>query len=245
MKTGNLILDALSGDDALALEPSLETFDLKLKEQLFSPQDRDGYAYFPTTGVISLLRGFENGAVIEVGIVGHEGVAGIHAFLGEDLDPTHAIVQCPGKGYRVRDARIRELFLRGGEFQTLLLRFTYALIVQISQTAACNQLHLADQRLARWLLAMADRIEEDVIPLTHEFLAHMLGASRARVSDALRRFRDGGAVECSRNQILIRDRSRLEAWACECYEAVRTVDQDVATGDRPSGRTATVPERSL
>lgn len=224
MITGNQILDALPGTEARDLDPYLEPVELRLQQLLSSPTDVSGFAYFPASGVISLLRGFENGAVIEVGVVGREGMTGIHAFLGDRLEPNHTIVQCEGRGFRISDAELRRLFRKGGSLQTLLLRFTYCLIAQISQTAACNQLHLTDQRLARWLLAMSDRIDDSVIPLTHEFLAHMLGASRARVSEALRRFRDGGAVESRRNQIVIRDRQKLESWACECYEEVRNID---------------------
>lgn len=227
MRTGNQILDALPENEAREIHGYLEPVEFRVAQVLSSPTDESGFAYFPVSGVISLLRGFENGAVIEVGVVGREGMTGIHAFLGETLEPNHAIVQCEGRGFRISDVELRRLFRKGGSLQTLLLKFTYCLIAQISQTAACNQLHLADQRLSRWLLAMSDRIDDAVIPLTHEFLAHMLGASRARVSEALRRFRDGGAVESRRNQIVIRDRQKLESWACECYEEVRNIDDSL------------------
>lgn len=240
MSTGNQILDALPEDEAEDLSPYLEAVEFPLQKLLSSPTDRSGFAYFPASGVISILRGFRNGSVIEVGVVGREGMTGVHAFLGDTLESNHAIVQCEGRGFRIRDGELRRMFRQGGSLQTLLLRFTYCLIAQISQTAACNQLHLTDQRLSRWLLAMSDRIDDAVIPLTHEFLAHMLGASRARVSEALRRFRDSGAVESGRNQIVIRDRKKLEEWACECYEEVRSIDYSL----RPPDQTRVSPIES-
>lgn len=215
--TGNSILDALDEEERGRLDPSLEEVDLPLKLELFSPGHTDGYCYFPTTAIVSLLRGFENGTQVEIAVVGREGFAGLHGILGEDLEPSTGVVQYSGKALRVEAALLKEVFWAGRAFQRISLRFVYALISQISQTAACNQLHLVDQRLARWFLSMWDRADGDELHLTHEFLALMLGVTRSRVTQSMRKLAESGAIGPSRNKVQLLDRAELERASCECY----------------------------
>lgn len=207
---------------------------MRVGETLISPETESPWTYFPETGVISLVRGFRDGSHIEVGVIGSEGMAGVHAFLGQNLEPAQALVQCDGVARRIRKDVLRREFDRGGILQALLLRFTHALLTQLSLTAACNQLHSIDQRLARWLLAMNDRMVSREIPLSHEFLAHMLGTGRARVTEAIGKFRAAGAVGGSRGRILIEDPVALARSACECYDDIR----DVYEGVENTGPTA-------
>lgn len=210
----------------------MERLELDEVETLFEPNKPGAWTYFPSSGVISFLRGFQDGAQIEVGVVGREGMAGLHGFLGVGLEPLLAVVQHPGVAFRVDRRVLEEEFLRGEMLHRLLLRFTYALLSQISQTAACNQLHSIDQRLARWLLAMSDRTEVDELSLSHEFLAHMLGTARARVTEAIGRFRRRGGLKGGRGQIVIEDRQSLRRESCECYEEIRRSYAAVVEGPR-------------
>ena len=223
IRTGNRILDELGDEEFSRLEPGLETYVLNEMETLFGPDHPGSRAYFPTSGVISFLRGFRDGSQIEVGVVGREGMAGVHAFLGSGLEPMRAVVQYRGAAYRLDKALLEEEFGRAGKLQQLLLGFTYTLLSQISLTAACNQLHTVDQRLARWLLAMSDRAETAEIALSHEFLAHMLGTTRARVTEGIGRFRSRDGVRNGRGRIVIENRAVLEQFACECYDELREV----------------------
>lgn len=232
LQTRNWILDALSDEEFERLEGGMERLELKEVETLFEPHKPGSWTYFPSTGVISFLRGFRDGTQIEVGVVGHEGMAGLHGFLGMGLEPLRAVVQHPGVVFRIDRRMLEEEFLRGEMLHRLLLRFTYALLSQISQTAACNQLHSIDQRLARWLLAMADRAESHELALSHEFLAHMLGTARTRVTEAIGRFRSRGGLSGGRGQIVIQDRKALRLEACECYEEIRRSYAAVVEGPR-------------
>ncbi len=235
--TRNWILDALSDEEFKRLQKGMERVDLDDMETLFAPERPGSWVYFPSSGVISFLRGFRDGTQVEVGVVGREGMAGLHGFLGMGLEPLRAVVQHPGAAFRVDRRVLEEEFLRGEMLQRLLLRFTYALLSQISQTAACNQLHSIDERLARWLLAMSDRVDSDELPLSHEFLAHMLGTARARVTEAIGRFRSRGGLGGGRGQIIIQDRKMLELDACECYDEIRQSYAAAVKGALPADDT--------
>lgn len=221
VKTGNLILDQLGDEELSRLEPGMNRYALTDMETLFGPDEPSSWAYFPSSGVISFLRGFRDGAQIEVGVVGREGMAGLHGFLGTGLEPMRAVVQHRGVAYRVERGLLENEFRRVGELHRLLLHFTYMLLSQISLTAACNQLHTVDQRLARWLLAMSDRAGTAELELSHEFLAHMLGTTRARVTEGIGRFRNRNGVRNGRGRIVIENRAVLEQAACECYDELR------------------------
>ncbi len=180
-----------------------------------------GHVYFPTTSHVSLLYTMLDGATAEMGLVGNEGVVGIALFMGGDTTPNQAVVQGGGKALRMKAKAMQNEFRRGGEFQLLLLRYTQALITQISQTAVCNRLHSVEQRLCRWLLMTRDRVQTDKLEMTQEFISHMLGVRREGVTHAAHRLQDAGFIRYVRGHIEILDRHGLEAHVCECYGVVQ------------------------
>jgi CRP-like cAMP-binding protein len=169
-----------------------------------------------------LLYTMADGMTAEVGITGNEGVVGIALFLGGDTAPNQAVVQIAGAALRLGARAVLEEFKRGEAFQHLLLRYTQALITQISQTAICNRLHPVEQRFCRWLLLSHDRVKSDKLEMTQELIAMMLGGRRESVTVAAGRLQDKGLISYARGHITILDRKGLEATVCECYEVVKT-----------------------
>jgi CRP-like cAMP-binding protein len=162
-----------------------------------------------------------DGSTVEIGVVGPEGMVGIHALLGIESTPNESMVQVPGDGMRIRIGTLLDEFRRGGALQDLTLRYLYAFMMQISQTAACNRLHTVEERLARWLLMCHDRVEGDELALTHDFLAMMLGVRRAGVTGAAVALQAEGYIRYSRGHVTVMDRKALEEFVCECYAAVK------------------------
>ena len=217
----NRLLAALPGEDAERLLPQLTPVVLALGDVLYEPDRAMTYLYFPTTAVVSLIYTMVDGTTAEMGLVGNEGVVGIALFMGGDTTPNRAIVQVAGKGFRLWAPALRAEFQRAGAVQLALLRYTQALITQISQTAVCNRLHSIEQRLCRWLLLTRDRVPFDAIQMTQEFIAHMLGVRREGVTLAARHLQEAGLIRYVRGHITILDRPGLEATACECYRVVK------------------------
>lgn len=177
--------------------------------------------YFPETAVISLVTPMEGGATIEIGTAGCEGMAGLPVFLGSDSSSVEAVAQIPGMAVRM-DARVfASLAAPPSELHRILIGYTQAFLTQVSQTAACNATHLVEERCARWLLMTHDRVDSDEFPLTHEFLAFMLGVRRPGVTIAMRALRSTGFVDYRRGRVQIVDREGLEGVSCECYRVVR------------------------
>jgi len=162
-----------------------------------------------------------DGATAEMGLVGNEGVVGIALFMGGETTPNRAVVQGGGAALRMKAKSMLDEFKRGGEFQHRLLRYTQALMTQISQTAVCNRLHTVDQRLCRWLLMTRDRTNSDALQMTHEFISNMLGVRREGVSHAAHRLQQQGLISYLRGRIKILNREGLEAAVCECYQVVK------------------------
>jgi CRP-like cAMP-binding protein len=162
-----------------------------------------------------------DGKIVEVGLVGSDGMSGLTALMGEETSPERAIVQIPNGGMRVELSVIKEEFMRGGQLHKLLLQYARRLMRQISQTAACNASHTAEERLARWFLMCLDRVGGNELNLTQEFMAEMLGTRRATVSLAAMVLQNDGLIQYNRGKIKIIDRPGLEAFTCECYEATR------------------------
>lgn len=218
---GNWLLDALPSEELERLRVELEPATLTLGEVLYESGGQMQHVYFPTTSHVSLLYTMLDGATAEMGLVGNEGVVGIALFMGGDTTPNRAVVQGGGEAFRMKARTMLDEFGRGGEFQLLLLRYTQALITQISQTAVCNRLHSMDQRLCRWLLMTHDRTQTDELQMTQEFISHMLGVRREGVTHAAQRLQDAGFIRYVRGHIEILDRKGLEAHVCECYSVVR------------------------
>jgi CRP-like cAMP-binding protein len=215
--TANRILNALTRDEYERLAVHLDPISLSFGQVLCHPEQPITHVYFPNRGTVSLVSTFEDGASVEVGMVGNEGMFGVCVFLGSISTPLEAVVQLPGDGLRMRADVLRKEFKKGGQLQDLLLRYTQAFITQIAQTAACNRAHPADGRLVRWLLMSHDRSHYNELELTQEFIATMLGTRRAGITEAAGQLQAKGLIKYRRGHITILDRKGLEAASCECY----------------------------
>lgn len=215
----NRILAALPAEEFRRLAERLEPVSLHLGQILFRPDDQIRHVHFPTYSIVSLLTVLEDGGGMEVGLVGREGLVGISVILG-GRETKVATVQAAGEALRIEARAMHEEFKRGGALQSLLLRYTHALMTQISQSAVCNVRHPIDGRLARWLLMYHDRLERNEFELTHEFMSNMLGVRRAGVSTAAGTLQKKGFIDYRRGHVRIKDRPSLEDYACECYPVV-------------------------
>ncbi|MFL6448454.1 MAG: Crp/Fnr family transcriptional regulator [Bryobacteraceae bacterium] len=233
------ILSTLPEEDYLRLVPNLHSVDLPLGEVVYESSVPMDHVYFPTTCVISLLHTMSDGSIAEMGIVGNEGMVGIALFLGGVTTPNRALVQVAGEALRLSSRVLREEFTRLDAFHDCLLRYTQALITQISQTAVCNRLHSVEQRLCRWLLLSHDRVPSDEIAMTQEFIATMLGGRRESVAIAAGHLQGAGLIYYSRGHIRILDRKGLEQRVCECYGVVKVEsDRLLGTSGKPFSRGA-------
>jgi CRP-like cAMP-binding protein len=217
----NRLLLALAAQDLDPLRPHLEPVRLAHKQILSSANTPIDHVYFPQEGMVSLVQPLENGAMIEVGMIGNEGLVGVPVLLGTDSSPLEAMVQIPGSALRMQAPVFREETGRRTAFFALLLRHVQALHIQVSLTAACNGRHTLPERLARWLLTARDRAPSDQMPLSHEFLSMMLGVRRAGVTVAVGTLKAAGLISNTHGQVTILDRQGLEMACCECYRTVR------------------------
>jgi CRP-like cAMP-binding protein len=219
--TDNRLLAALPAASLQKLLPSLERVALPLGMVVYESGGTQGYVYFPTSSIVSLLYVLADGASAEIAITGNEGLVGIALFMGGETTPSRAVVQSAGHGYRLRAAVLKQAFEDGGELQHLLLRYTQALITQMTQTAVCNRHHAVDQQLCRWLLLSLDRLSGNELVMTQELIANMLGVRREGVTEAAGKLQDQGLIRYSRGRITVLDRPQLEARVCECYAVVK------------------------
>jgi CRP-like cAMP-binding protein len=217
----NGLLAALSAVELKRIRRQLELVDMPLGKILYEPGRLLEYVYFPVDCIISLLYVLENGASAEIAVVGNEGLLGISLFMGGETTPSRAIVQSAGTAYRLPAAKMMAEFTRGGTIQHLLLRYTQALITQMTQTAVCNRHHSVDQQLCRWLLLSIDRLASPELLMTQELIANMLGVRREGVTEAAGKLQHAGVISYRRGHIKVLDRTKLERLSCECYEVVR------------------------
>lgn len=218
---GNWIIDALPTEDYKRLLPNVERLSFALGDVVYESGIQMGYVYFPTTCHVSLLYTMIDGATAEMGLVGKEGVVGVALFMGGETTPNRAVVQGEGEALRMKGKALLDEFKRGSHFQSLLLRYTQALMTQISQTAVCNRLHSVEQRLCRWLLMTRDCTHSDELQMTQEFLSHMLGVRREGVTHAAQSLQVQGYISYARGHLKITSRPGLEAHVCECYGVVK------------------------
>lgn len=228
----NRLLAALPETDLARLLPRLELVSLTLGQVIYESGGQMSHLYFPTDSIISLLYLMENGTTAEIGVTGLEGVVGIALFMGGDTTPNRAVVQSAGKAFKIEAVALRAEFARGGALQQLLLRYTQALITQISQTAVCNRLHSIEQQLCRWLLLSYDRLRSERLVMTHNLIANMLGVRREGISIAAKQLQDQGIITYVRGTITLLDRPKLEATVCECYLVVKN-EYDRLLGQSP------------
>jgi CRP-like cAMP-binding protein len=219
----NRVLASIPSKDYPRLRAQLEPVTLKFGQVLYQPGKTIRHVYFPVDCLISLLTAVDKRRTLEVGMVGNEGMAGMPFILGMGVSGVRALVQGGGDALRMAAAPFRVEFGRNLRLQQALYRYTYALMAQISQTAACNRFHDAQARLARWLLMTRDRVGSDDFPLTHEFLAHMLGVRREGVTEAASALKRRKLISYSRGKIQILDAKGLQASSCSCYQIVKAV----------------------
>ncbi|MEO7478750.1 MAG: Crp/Fnr family transcriptional regulator [Lysobacteraceae bacterium] len=201
--------------------PHMEHMDMPLGSVLYEPGATLAHVYFPTTSIISLLYVTENGASAEIAMVGYEGVVGISLFMGGGSTSSRAVVQSAGQGYRLKAHAMKLEFDRAGPVMHLLLRYTQALITQMSQTAVCNRLHSLDQQLCRWLLMSLNRLPSNELVMTQSLIADLLGVRREGVTEAAGRLQQQGLIRYNRGHITVLDRVGLEKRSCECYTVVK------------------------
>ena len=217
----NHLLAALPPADLERLLPTLEWVQMPLGHVLYESGAQLRHVYFPSTSIVSLLYVMEDGASAEIAVVGNDGVIGVALFMGGETMPNRAVVQSAGEGYRLTGQTLKQEFNRSGELQTLLLRYTQALLTQMAQTAVCNRHHSLDQQLCRWLLLSLDRLSANDLVMTQELIANMLGVRREGVTEAAGDLQRAGLIEYRRGHITVLDRPGLEARACECYLVVK------------------------
>ena len=220
-KAVNRLLAALPEAEYQRLIPHLEHVSLSLKQVLYEVGEPIEYVYFPHQSIVSALSTMEDGSMVEVGLVGNDGIVGIPAALGDNITATTAMVQVPDSAMRMKASLLKSEFQRGGSLQSLLLRYMQAQHAFVSQNAACNRLHYLEGRLARWLLLVCDRVESNELPLTHEFMSQMLGVRRAGVTEAANMLQQSGLIRYTRGKVTILNREELEATSCECYEIIK------------------------
>ena len=219
--TQNHLLATLPKADYERIASQLELVALPLGEAIYESGGKLNHVYFPTTAIVSLLYVLQNGASAEIAVVGNEGILGISVFMGGETTPNRAVVQSAGFGYRMKSQLLKDEFDQGGPVLHLLLRYTQALITQMSQTAVCNRHHTIDQQLCRWLLLSLDRLPSNTLTMTQELIANMLGVRREGVTEAARKLQQAGIISYCRGHIEVLDRPKLEAAVCECYKVVK------------------------
>lgn len=214
------ILDAL-GNEGSRLADRLESVPMLLGDVIVDSGGKLSYVYFPTTSIVSLHYLLENGGSSEIAGVGNEGVVGISLLMGGDTTPSRAVVQTGGYGYRLNAQILLDEFNLAGDVMRLLLRYTQALMTQMSQTAVCNRHHTVEQQLCRWLLLTLDRLPSNELTMTQELIANMLGVRREGVTEAAGRLQNHGFISYRRGHITVLDRAGLEGHVCECYAVVK------------------------
>ncbi len=217
----NNILAALPGSALEKFARNLRPVQLKVGDVLYEPEERMEHVYFPTEGVISLLTAFGDGATVEAGVIGREGMLGTAVVMGAKTTPHQALVQADGHALKMAAHDLKATLEGDGLLLDLLLHFTNALFTQVAQTAGCNRAHTLEQRLARWLLLTHDRVEQNEFAITQDFLSRMLGVRRAGVSVAANTLREKRAIDYRRGKVVVLDRSGLENASCECYSIVK------------------------
>lgn len=217
----NKLLAALSRKSYERLAPYLEHVAFTLGDILYNPKQLIKHVYFPHRTTISMVSILEDGSMVEVGVVGNEGMLGTALLSGDDISPHQAIIQIADGGMKMKADAFKQEVKNNAELNNLVHRYLQALFTQVSQTGACNRMHPIVERLARWMLLCQDRMESDTLQLTHEFIATMLGARRAGVSVAAGTLQSAGLISYHRGTVIIQNRKGLEEASCECYRTVQ------------------------
>lgn len=217
----NRLLAALPAGVRKRFFSRLKLVELELGDVIYESDQSLEFVYFPTNCIISLLYVMRDGASAEISVVGSEGMVGVAVFMGGESTPTRLVVQSKGFAYRMSSVELKEEFNSNAEIRALMLRFTHALIIQMSQTAVCNRHHSIDQQLCRWLLLSLDRLGDNRLNMTQELIANMLGVRREGVTEAAGKLQKLDVIKYHRGQITVIDRPALEVLCCECYAVVK------------------------
>ena len=217
----NHILAAIPESEFIRLQPHFDFVQMTYHQSMHPANQEIEYLYFLNRGMASLVVITRDGRTVEVGIVGKEGAVGANTAVGLNTSPYGAVVQIPGDGLRISSKAVASLLDSTPEFELMLNRYASMQGMQVAQLAACNRLHEIEQRLARWMLMCQDRTESDVLPMTHEFFAQMLGAGRPSVTLAAGALQKAGIIRYTRGKVNILNRKALEDAACECYRVIQ------------------------
>lgn len=233
----NYLLASLKDGDLERMIPTFTVVDFELGSVLYEAGDKMEHAYFPTTAIVSLLYIMESGSTAEIGVIGNDGIVGLSLLLGGETTTNRAVVQSAGSALKIRAGDLKAEFKLGNEMHDLMLRYTQALMTQISQTAVCNRLHPIEQQLCRWLLLSHDRLHTDKLVMTHDLISNMLGVRREGITLAAQKLAARGLISNRRGTMTVIDRDGLEDAACECYGVVKT-EYDRILGWRASRTSA-------
>lgn len=220
-ETRNAILSSIKAENFKRISDHLELTEMPLGQMIYQPNEKITHVYFPETSVISVVTYLENGACVETGIIGNEGMSGIEILLAENSSPREAMVQHPGFGKKMKVEKFKELLESNAFPREILMKYVYSFIRQISQNPACLAFHKIEKRLARWLLMFADRAGGNELNLTQEFIAVMLGVQRPSVSKCAAELQKQKLINYNRGRINLLDRHRLMETSCECYKAIK------------------------
>lgn len=220
-KPGNTLLAELEPEICARLKQALVLVDLPVGKILFEPDSAQTHIYFPRSGLVSLLAVLRDGDTGEVAMVGSEGLVGISLLVDHTSTPTRAVVTIAGQALALKADVVGQEFRLGGGFQVSMLRYTQALIAQITQVSMCTRRHTVERQLCRWLLLAFDRNEGGELAMTHESIAHLIGVRREGVTEAAGRLQAAGLIRYSRGRMHLQDRDGLVARGCECYTAIR------------------------
>ena len=218
--SGNRILEGLNGEELAVLDRHLQEIIIPRGAVLTDAGQPARHLFFPVTTVLSLVGATEGGATVEVALVGREGVASISAALGRDRLPFRIVAQLEGTAWKIPTEVVTRQLQQCRHLNQRLMAYSHSVIAQVAQSAICNRFHTSKQRLARWLLMTADRVDSSELPLTHEFIAHMVGGPRSAVTEAAAALRESGAIDYRRGHLTIVNAAKLRQQACECYDIV-------------------------
>jgi CRP-like cAMP-binding protein len=224
-KSGNRILDALTANQFQLLKQKLSPFELNFGESIYKPGEQIKFVYFPESGIVSFLSEMEKRSLLEVGLVGNEGLVGLPAFLGVTDSPNCAMVRAPGRAWKMKAADLLKESRENASFQRLLNRYTHLLLTQLSLVGACNRFHPIIKRLTCWLLTTNDRLGTESFHVTQQFISNMLGVRREAVTVAAGTLQERRFISYSRGNLIILDRTGLEDFACECYSILKREEQ--------------------
>jgi CRP-like cAMP-binding protein len=217
----NYLLTALSPEERGRVFPHLQLVNMPLGNVIYEPGDALKHVYFPLNCIVSLLYVMTNGQSAEISVVGQDGIIGVALFMGGETTSSRAVVQSAGYAYRLNTQRFKNEFRRNAGLHVSLLRYTQALITQMSQTVVCNRYHTVDQQLCRWLLLSLDRLYSNQLVMTQELIGNMLGVRRPGATLAAKKLEKAGVIEYQGGHITVLNRPKLEALSCECYGVVK------------------------